>query len=78
MTHTALKRNGFSRIPLSSIRQSAKALFKTKEQNRVTDISIKILKKLNFFKKKLYNIITERKEQTMMHVYENKKLETED
>ena len=32
MTRTALKRNGFSRIPLSSIRQGAKAPFKTKEQ----------------------------------------------
>ena len=34
MTRTALKRNGFSRIPLRSIRQGAKAPFKTKEQGR--------------------------------------------
>ena len=36
MTRTALKRNGFSRIPLRSIRQGAKALFKPEEQNRAT------------------------------------------
>nr|DAW99187.1 MAG TPA: hypothetical protein [Microviridae sp.] len=30
MTRTALKRNGFSRIPLRSIRQGAKAPFKPK------------------------------------------------
>jgi hypothetical protein len=44
-TRTALTRNGFSRIPLRSIRQGAKAPFKTKEQNRVADISTKISKK---------------------------------
>lgn len=42
MTRTALKRNGFSRIPLRSIRQGAKALSKqrskTKLQEKVTNI----------------------------------------
>ena len=33
-TRTALKRNGLSRIPLRSIRQGAKAPFKTKKQGR--------------------------------------------
>ena len=33
-TRTALKMNGLSRIPLRSIRQGAKAPFKTKEQGR--------------------------------------------
>lgn len=40
MTRTALKRNGFSRIPLRSIRQGAKALSKqrtkTGSQEKVT------------------------------------------
>ena len=34
MTRTALKMNGFSRAPLRSTRQGAKAPFKTKEQGR--------------------------------------------
>lgn len=32
MTRTALKRNGFSRIPLRSIRQGAKALSKQRSK----------------------------------------------
>ena len=46
MTRTALKRNGFSRIPLRSIRQGAKALFKPEEQNRVTRESYKYIEKI--------------------------------
>nr|DAR57671.1 MAG TPA: hypothetical protein [Microviridae sp.] len=38
-------RNGFSRIPLRSIRQSAKAPFKTKEQSRVTREGYKYITK---------------------------------
>lgn len=42
MTRTALKRNGFSRIPLRSIRQGAKALSKQRSktglQKEVTNI----------------------------------------
>jgi hypothetical protein len=37
-TRTALTRNGFSRIPLCSIRQGAKAPFKTKEYRLVTKL----------------------------------------
>ena len=37
-TRTALKRNGFSRIPLRFIRQGAKAPFKTKEYRLVTKL----------------------------------------
>jgi hypothetical protein len=50
-TRTALKRNGFSRIPLRSIRQSAKALFKPEEQNRVTRESYKYITKQQNHKK---------------------------
>ena len=49
MTRTALKMNGLSRIPLRSIRQGAKAPFKTKEQGRRLQIYYnhqKSLKKL--------------------------------
>nr|DAX01676.1 MAG TPA: hypothetical protein [Microviridae sp.] len=48
-TRTALKMNGLSRIPLRSIRQGAKAPFKTKEQGRRLQIYYnhqKSLKKL--------------------------------
>jgi hypothetical protein len=48
-TRTALKRNGFSRIPLRSIRQGAKAPFKTKEQNQLLIYQLKFQKKLDFF-----------------------------
>lgn len=59
MTRTALKRNGFSRIPLRSIRQGAKAPFETKEQERAT----KLLQSSKTMEKaidKWYNKITER------------------
>ena len=42
-TRTALKRNGFSRIPLRSIRQGAKAPFKPKEQSRLLIYQLKYL-----------------------------------
>lgn len=44
MTRTALKRNGFSRIPLRSTRQGAKAPFKTKEQGERVKKIITIIK----------------------------------
>lgn len=43
-------RNEFSRIPLRSIRQGAKAPFKTKEQNRLLIYQLKFQKNLTFFK----------------------------
>lgn len=40
-TRTALTRNGLAELRMRYARQGAKAPFKTKEQNRVADISIK-------------------------------------
>lgn len=37
-TRTALTRNGLAELRMRYARQSAKALFKTKEQNRVTTL----------------------------------------
>nr|DAF70994.1 MAG TPA: hypothetical protein [Microviridae sp.] len=44
-TRTALKRNGLAELRMRYARQGAKAPFKPEEQNRVTNISIKISKK---------------------------------
>ena len=50
MTRTALKRNRLAEFRMRSTRQSAKALFKTKEQNQLLIYQLKIPKSLIFFK----------------------------
>lgn len=45
MTRTALKRNGLAELRIRYARQSAKALFKPEEQNRVTKEGYKYITK---------------------------------
>lgn len=63
MTRTALIMNGLAAFRFSSMRQSAKALFKPKEQNQQLIYQLNFKKKLDFFLKKMikYNY---RKEST--------------
>lgn len=44
-TRTALKRNGLAELRISSVRQCAKAHFKTKEQNQSTKEGYKYITK---------------------------------
>lgn len=63
-TRTALKRNGFSRIPLRSIRQSAKALSKQRRKTRLQEKVTNILQNIKIVEKPIdvqYNVAEERK-----------------
>lgn len=51
-TRTALKRNGLAELRMRYARQSAKAPFKTKEQNKLLIYQLKFQKKFDFFLKK--------------------------
>lgn len=51
MTRTALKMNGLAELRIRYARQSAKALFKPKEQNRLLIYQLNFKKKLDFFGK---------------------------
>lgn len=51
-TRTALTRNGLAELRIRYARQSAKALFKTKEQNQLLIYQLNFKKKLDFFLKK--------------------------
>lgn len=55
MTRTALKMNGFSRVPLRSTRQGAKAPFKTKEQGKELKKLLQSSKIIEKAIKKWYN-----------------------
>ena len=61
MTRTALKRNGLAEFRMRSTRQGAKALSKQRSKTELLIYQLKFQKKLDFFSKKWYNIITERK-----------------
>lgn len=59
-TRTALTRNELAELRISYARQGAKAPFKTKEQNQVTEI-LQNSKTIEKSKKKEYNLINGRK-----------------
>lgn len=48
-TRTALTRNGLAELRIRYARQSAKALFKTKEQNQLLIYQLNFKKNLTFF-----------------------------
>ena len=64
MTRTALKRNGFSRIPLRSIRQGAKALSKQRSKTGLQEKVTILLQNGKIIEKVLtYDIIKSEKKE---------------